>query len=124
MAELYVDLKPQDQWRRKISKEALIEEMNRAVEELPGMNPSFSQPIRDNVLESISQIDGQIVVKLFSPDPEVLRNKTKAALVALALGVATAAQFVPSLSSHADAAVALSPTVVAILAIACAAAYW
>src|SRR5207247_8239005 len=26
MAELFVDLKPQDQWRRKISKEALIEE--------------------------------------------------------------------------------------------------
>ncbi|OYU18577.1 MAG: hypothetical protein CFE34_09920, partial [Rhodobacteraceae bacterium PARR1] len=29
---------------------------------------SFSQPIRDNVLESISQIDGQIVVKLRGDD--------------------------------------------------------
>ena len=31
---------------------------------MPGIKPAFSQPIRDNVLESISQIDGQIVVKL------------------------------------------------------------
>ena len=77
MAELFVDLKPQASWRRKISKEALIEEMNQALEQLPGIEPSFSQPIRDNVLESISQIDGQIVVKLFSTDPEVLRVKTK-----------------------------------------------
>jgi cobalt-zinc-cadmium resistance protein CzcA len=77
MAEFYVDVKPQDQWQRKISKETLIEEMNQALEKLPGMEPSFSQPIRDNVLESISQIDGQIVVKLFSSEPEVLRNKTR-----------------------------------------------
>jgi heavy metal efflux system protein len=77
MAELFVDLKPQASWRRKISKEALIEEMNHALEQLPGIEPSFSQPIRDNVLESISQIDGQIVVKLFSAEPEVLRVKTK-----------------------------------------------
>jgi cobalt-zinc-cadmium resistance protein CzcA len=77
MAELFVDLKPQSSWTRKISKEALIEEMNQALEQLPGIEPSFSQPIRDNVLESISQIDGQIVVKLFSADPEVLRVKTK-----------------------------------------------
>jgi cobalt-zinc-cadmium resistance protein CzcA len=77
MAELFVDLKPESEWHRKISKEALIEEMNQALERLPGIEPSFSQPIRDNVLESISQIDGQIVVKLFSTEPEVLRVKTR-----------------------------------------------
>src|SRR5262249_30035840 len=44
---------------------------------LPGVEPTFSQPIRDNVLESISQIDGQIVVKLFSAEPDVLRTKTR-----------------------------------------------
>ncbi len=30
----------------------------------PGLEPAISQPIRDNVLESISQIDGQIVIKV------------------------------------------------------------
>src|SRR5262249_36783909 len=77
MCEIFVDVKPQDQWPRRISKEALIDEMNRKLEDLPGIEPSFSQPIRDNVLESISQIDGQIVVKLFSTEPEVLRGKAQ-----------------------------------------------
>src|SRR4051795_10165598 len=39
-----------------------------------GTEPSFSQPIRDNVLESISQIDGQIVVKVFGEDMDALRR--------------------------------------------------
>jgi cobalt-zinc-cadmium resistance protein CzcA len=76
MAEFYVDVKPQDQWQRRISKESLIEEMNQALEKLPGMEPSFSQPIRDNVLESISQIDGQISSRC-SARSRSLRNKTR-----------------------------------------------
>ena len=75
MAEVFVDLKPQEQWKRKIPKEDLIVEMERALERMPGIKPTFSQPIRDNVLESISQIDGQIVVKLFGNDPVILRDK-------------------------------------------------
>ena len=42
--------------------------MDRAVSTIPSMEPSFSQPIRDNVLESISQIDGQIVIKIAGDD--------------------------------------------------------
>src|SRR4029078_9526020 len=36
---------------------------------------ALSLPIRDNVLESISQVDGQIVVKVFGDDAETLRKK-------------------------------------------------
>ena len=46
----------------------LVEQMNAALQKMPGIEPSFSQPIRDNVLESISQIDGQIVLKVFGDD--------------------------------------------------------
>lgn len=73
MAEFFVGFKPVEEWKRKISKDQLIEEMNRAVSALPGIEPSFSQPIRDNVLESISQIDGQVVIKVFGDDLDVLR---------------------------------------------------
>src|SRR5207248_7779738 len=38
------------------------------------IEPSFSQPIRDNVLESISQIDGQIVIKVFGDDLDQLKD--------------------------------------------------
>ena len=74
MAELLVDVKPQAQWRPHVSKEALIDQMNEALQAIPGIEPSFSQPIRDNVLESISQIDGQIVIKVFGDDMDVLRR--------------------------------------------------
>src|SRR5438045_2806212 len=75
MAELFVDLKPPSEWTRKITKEQLIEQMDHALAVIPGIEPSFSQPIRDNVLESISQIDGQIVIKVFGEDSAVLQEQ-------------------------------------------------
>ena len=74
MAEVFVDLKPATEWRKGATKESLIEEMSRKVTAIPGMQPSFSQPIRDNVLESISQIDGQIVIKVAGDDLAVLQK--------------------------------------------------
>ena len=78
MAEVFVDIKPQEQWRKGITKEQLIEEMDRVVSAIPGIRPTFSQPIRDNVLESISQIDGQIVIKVSGDDLAVLKKTTEA----------------------------------------------
>ncbi len=78
MAEVFVDVKPPEQWRKGLTREQLIEDMDRAVSVLPGMQPTFSQPIRDNVLESISQIDGQIVIKISGDDLDVLRHTTEA----------------------------------------------
>jgi cobalt-zinc-cadmium resistance protein CzcA len=84
MAEFLVDLKPPAEWRPHTSKDALIDQMNTALQALPGIEPSFSQPIRDNVLESISQIDGQIVIKVFGEDMNVLRHSAADVLRAIA----------------------------------------
>lgn len=78
MAEVFVDVKPADQWRPGLTHEQLIDEMDRAVSAIPGMEPAFSQPIRDNVLESISQIDGQIVIKVAGDDLMELKRVTQA----------------------------------------------
>ena len=80
MAEVFVGLKPEAEWRAGMNRERLIEEMDRAVSSLPGITPAFSQPIRDNVLESISQIDGQIVIKVAGEDLTELRRATAAIL--------------------------------------------
>jgi heavy metal efflux system protein len=74
MIECFVDLKPVKQWRRGMTKEAILADMDRELEALPGLETSFSQPIRDNVLESISQIDGQVVIKVFGEDPATLQE--------------------------------------------------
>ena len=78
MAEVFVDIKPAEQWRKGLTREGLILEMERAVTAIPGLVPVFSQPIRDNVLESISQIDGQIVIKVAGDDLVELRRTTEA----------------------------------------------
>ncbi len=80
MAEVFVDLKPAERWRPGMTKEQVIDEMDKAVSAIPGMEPTFSQPIRDNVLESISQIDGQIVIKVAGDDLTELRVATEAVL--------------------------------------------
>jgi len=92
MAELFVDLKPPGEWKRGLKKEQIIEEMDHNLDALPGIEISFSQPIRDNVLESISQIDGQVVIKVFGDDSAALRRKAQEMLQAIAgvRGVLTA----------------------------------
>ena len=84
MCEIFVGLKPERTWRRGMTKARIIEEMGRNLDALPGVESSFSQPIRDNVLESISQIDGQIVLKVFGDDSARLRAKAREMLAALA----------------------------------------
>ena len=84
MAELLVDLKPESQWRKGVTKRQLLDQMDRLLDEnLPGLDTSFSQPIRDNVLESISQIDGQIVVKVAGDDLGVLKEQGRKVLGAI-----------------------------------------
>lgn len=78
MAEVFVDVKPVEEWRKGMTRDALIEEMDRKLSVIPGVDPAFSQPIRDNVLESISQIKGQIVVKVAGEDLGELQHTVEA----------------------------------------------
>ncbi|MFO1457939.1 MAG: CusA/CzcA family heavy metal efflux RND transporter [Verrucomicrobiota bacterium] len=80
MLECFVDLKPASQWKPGVTKEQVLSAMDRALDSLPGLETSFSQPIRDNVLESISQIDGQVVIKVFGEDADTLQHQVDAIL--------------------------------------------
>lgn len=76
MAEIFVDVKPENQWRPGMTRDKITAEMNRVLTAIPGVDPAFSQPIRDNVLESISQIKGQIVIKLAGDDLTEMKRVT------------------------------------------------
>ncbi len=76
-AEFFVELGPEKDWRPGKTKEDLIREMDASVSTLAGIDPSFSQPIRDNVLESISQVDGQIVIKVRGDDLDRLNEHAR-----------------------------------------------
>jgi cobalt-zinc-cadmium resistance protein CzcA len=65
--ELFIALKPEDEWK-KGRTEAAIESDLRAALALPGVMANFSQPITDRVYETISGIIGQVVVKIHGAD--------------------------------------------------------
>jgi cobalt-zinc-cadmium resistance protein CzcA len=75
--EYFVDLKPHDEWRPIFhqNKEELIAAMNAAVQKYPGAVWNFSQPIEDNVGESMTGTKGSLALKIFGDDLEVLEQK-------------------------------------------------
>ena len=75
--EYFIDLKPKEQWRPVFhqDKVELIAAMNREVSKLPGVFWNFSQPIEDNVDETLTGTKGGLAVKLFGPDLTVLEQK-------------------------------------------------
>jgi cobalt-zinc-cadmium resistance protein CzcA len=84
MVEMFVGLKPSGSWRHGMNKASILDQLAGRLAAFPGVEFSFSQPIRDNVLESISQIDGQVVIKVFGDDSSRLRAKAREILAAIA----------------------------------------
>ncbi len=63
--ELHVDLLPMKEWNLKRNKESLINDMqNQLIQQYPGIDFNFSQPISDNVEEAASGVKGSIAVKV------------------------------------------------------------
>jgi cobalt-zinc-cadmium resistance protein CzcA len=75
--EYFVDLKPREQWRPIFhrNKEELIAAMNRAAQRYPGAIWNFSQPIEDNVGETLTGTKGQLALKVFGSDLKTLEQK-------------------------------------------------
>ena len=67
-----VNLKPKKEWKRSISKEQLIEEMDIRLRQYPGVVYNYSQPIIDNVEEAVAGINADLAVKIFGNDLEKL----------------------------------------------------
>ena len=74
-AEFLVDLKPYEQWNGFRSKDDLIKKMNADLSQIPGVNFNFSQNIEDNVEEAVTGVKGELAVKLFGDDLDVLEKK-------------------------------------------------
>jgi cobalt-zinc-cadmium resistance protein CzcA len=73
--EIMADLKPHNIWRFP-DKESMIADMTRKISAIPGVPTNFSQVIEDNVEEALSGVKGEISVKIFGPDLEILEDKS------------------------------------------------
>jgi len=84
--EYFCELKPKEQWRPVFheDKEALIAAMNHELAKMPGATWNFSQPIEDNVGETVSGTKGQLAAKLMGDDLHVLDQKGAEVVAAMA----------------------------------------
>ncbi|MDP2805233.1 MAG: CusA/CzcA family heavy metal efflux RND transporter [Gallionellaceae bacterium] len=67
----FLVLKPQAQWRQQ-DKNAIIEEVRKVMADFPGVEFSFTQPIAMRVSEMLTGTRGDVAIKLFGPDLNVL----------------------------------------------------
>lgn len=81
--EFHTQLKPEKDWKRKIKKDDLINEIKDSLDIYPGVIFGFSQPIQDNVEEYVAGVKSSLVIKIFGNDLhqlEDLANQTAAAI--------------------------------------------
>ncbi len=70
--EMYVRLKPKEQWTTARTKDELVDAMRHRVEGFPGVEFNFSQVIQTRNDELLSGINAQIAVKVFGEDRDTL----------------------------------------------------
>ncbi len=70
--QMQVNLKNKKEWKRKLSYDDLVEEMDKSLKNFQGINFNYSQPIIDNVQEAVAGINANNVVKIFGPDLKTL----------------------------------------------------
>ena len=76
--EFFVKLKPASDWPKDTPELGdVIRVLRDSIDEVPGLEVNFSQPIRDNVNESISGQFGQIAVKLYGDDLVALQQQAE-----------------------------------------------
>jgi len=76
--EIYIGLKPVNEWTSADNRQALQSLMEQKLEQHPGLLLNFSQPIATRVDELLSGVKAQLAIKLFGPDLAVLAEKGKA----------------------------------------------
>jgi cobalt-zinc-cadmium resistance protein CzcA len=77
VSDTYLMLKPRDQWKKARTQEELAEKMEAVLEELPGQNYEFSQPIELRFNELISGVRSEVAVKVFGDDLDVMLREAQ-----------------------------------------------
>ena len=72
--DTFISLKPQEQWTQP-DKTAITDAIRRVLDDFPGVNHAFTQPIQMRVSEMIIGVRGDLAIRLFGPELDVLNAK-------------------------------------------------
>ncbi len=67
-------LKPQGEWKNHNNKAELVESINKALKDYPGIQLNFSQPIQNMFDELLSGVKTQLAIKVHGDDIMVLKS--------------------------------------------------
>lgn len=69
--DIFMELKPIDEWRFA-TKDALIDDIRSVMQEYPGINFGFTQPIQMRISEMLTGSSGDLSIKIFGMEIETL----------------------------------------------------
>ncbi|HEX5445394.1 MAG TPA: CusA/CzcA family heavy metal efflux RND transporter, partial [Pirellulales bacterium] len=75
--DMFISLKPPDEWRRAHGQEELVQKLLAVVDDIPGQTIWFTQPIEQRINEMISGARADIALKLFGDNFDVLIDKSR-----------------------------------------------
>ncbi len=75
--EFDVMLYPEEDWKPHITKDELVDSMNKKLSVIPGADLNFSQPISDNIEEAVSGVKGSICVKVYGDSLNYMEDKVQ-----------------------------------------------
>ena len=76
ISDIYVILKPQEEWTTATNREDLIEKIDKELEkDVPGTVFSYSQPIELRMQELIAGVRSDIAISLYGDDLDTLKRK-------------------------------------------------
>lgn len=70
--QMQVNLKPKEEWKRKITMDQLVDQMDKKLTKYQGIGYNYSQPIIDNVAEAVAGINASNAVKIYGDDLDKL----------------------------------------------------
>ncbi|MAX50435.1 MAG: CusA/CzcA family heavy metal efflux RND transporter [Methylophaga sp.] len=74
--DMFLILKPREQWQ-VATKEALKLKIRQVLEQFPGLNYGFTQPIEMRVSEMLTGVRGDLAIKIFGEDGDTLNELAK-----------------------------------------------
>lgn len=84
LTDVFLTLHPRERWRRAHTQADLVDLVQRELRDLPGQRIAYTQPIEMRMEEMIAGVRGDVAVKIYGDDLELL--KEKAAEVGAILG--------------------------------------
>ena len=79
-SDSYLQLAPRNQWRCCRSKQELVEKLSQALDKIPGVTYTFSQPMEMRLDETVTGIRGDVAIKIFGDDLKTLEELGKRTL--------------------------------------------